>query len=159
MEICVTFALPRDALSVPVTRQILTGSLRTLGVLDETISDIQVALAEACTNVLRHAHGDAEYEVTCGIRGTLCVIDVSDRGVAGFDASDRGHGDAVVTAEDGRGIQLMRALVDKVRFDSVTGDGTVVHLEKQLTWGEGAALSLLDHVPGSHAGRPGSLAT
>jgi serine/threonine-protein kinase RsbW len=151
MEICVTFALPRDALSVPVVREILSGSLRALGVLDETISDIQIALAEASTNVLRHAHGDELYEVTCAIRGTLCVIEVADRGVAGFDASDRGHGDAKTTAEDGRGIQLMRALVDTVRFDSVTGDGTVVHLEKQLTWSEGAPLSLLDRVPASHA--------
>jgi serine/threonine-protein kinase RsbW len=145
MEIKLTLALPRDELSVPVVRNILKGSLETLGVTDDCISDIQIALSEACSNVLQHADGHEEYEVACGIDGTLCLIEVVDRGV-GFVDGDKGL-EQSMTAENGRGIQLMRALVDKVRFEQKHGDGTIVHLEKQLVWHEGAALTRLSRTP------------
>ena len=51
--------------------------------------------------------------------------------------------DAEPSAEDGRGIQLMRALVDEVTFTSRPQVGTVVHLEKQLSWSEGSVLQRL----------------
>ena len=145
MEIKVTLALPRDELSVPIVRNILKGSLATLGVTDDCISDIEIALSEACSNVLQHAAGKEEYEVACGIDGTLCLIEVVDRGV-GFEDGDKGF-EQNMTAENGRGIALMRALVDKVRFEQKTGDGTIVHLEKQLVWHEGAALTRLSNTP------------
>jgi serine/threonine-protein kinase RsbW len=145
MEIKLTLALPRDELSVPVVRRILTRSLQTLGVTDDCISDIEIALSEACSNVLKHADGHEEYEVACGVDGTMCLIEVVDRGV-GFDADDKGLEESM-TAENGRGVALMRALVDKVRFESVPGDGTIVHLEKQLTWHEGAVLTRLSSAP------------
>jgi hypothetical protein len=78
---------------------------------------IELALTEACTNVLDHAAETDEYEVSAGIDGTVCVIEVIDRG-EGFDGSVQGHAEAEPSAEDGRGIQLMRALVDKVTFTS-----------------------------------------
>lgn len=37
------------------------------------------------------------------------------------------------SAERGRGVALMRALVDSIDFDSDPESGTVVHLVKQLT--------------------------
>jgi len=99
MEIKLTLALPRDSLSVPIVRQILTRALQTLGVLDQIVSDIEIALTEACTNVLKHA-GDQEYEVSCGIDGNCCRIEVIDRG-GGFDAAGMGMEDAPLTAETG----------------------------------------------------------
>jgi hypothetical protein len=49
-----------------------------------------------------------------------------------------GLAEADSTAEEGRGIHLMRALVDKVEFTSRPQTGTVVHLEKALRWSDGA---------------------
>ena len=43
-----------------------------------------------------------------------------------------GRSDAPTTAESGRGIQLMRALVDRVAFESRPEAGMIVHLEKRL---------------------------
>jgi serine/threonine-protein kinase RsbW len=151
MQVKLTLALPRDQLSVPVVRRILKASLETLGVLPDTIGDIEVALTEACSNVLNHADGEDEYEVSCGIDGTVCLIAVLDRGV-GFDASGRGLDEQTLTAENGRGIQLMRALVDNVRFESRGGEaaGTVVHLEKQLDWHDGAVIARLGRSPMTH---------
>ena len=147
MEIKLTLALPRDALSVPVVRRTLTASLQVLGIEKSVISDIEVALTEACTNVLDHATGGEEYEVSAGIDGTVCVIEVVDRGAEHFDAATRGLGDADPQAEAGRGIQLMRALVDKVMFINQPRDGTVVHLEKRLSWDPGAVIERLDSGP------------
>ena len=151
MEIKLTLALPRDELSVPVVRRVLKSSMQTLGVEGEVIADIELALTEAVTNVLDHATEGDEYEVSAGINGDLCVIEVIDRG-EGFDSASLGHDDAHVDAEEGRGIQLMRALVDKVTFDNVPRVGTVVHLEKSLEWHEDAVIKRLteEHPPTEH---------
>ncbi len=142
MELKLTLALPRDEFSVPVARRVLSRSLEVLGVDEQVVADIELALTEACTNVLDHAADTDEYEVSAGIDGTVCVIEVVDRG-GGFDSTTKGLADAEPSAEDGRGIQLMRALVDEVTFTSRPQVGTVVHLEKQLTWSDGAVLGKL----------------
>ena len=142
MEMQLRLALPRDELSVPVARRILSRSLDVLGVKDSVIADIELALTEACTNVLDYATDSHEYELSAGIDGTACVLEVIDRGAAST-ADEKGLRDAAAAAEDGRGIQLMRALVDKVTFTSKPQVGTVVHLEKQLEWPEGEVIERL----------------
>ena len=142
MEFKLTLALPRDNQTVPVARRVLKNSLEVLGVRPDVVSDIELALTEACTNVLDHAGDADEYEVSAGVDGTACVIEVVDRG-QGFDGSAKGLAHAEPHAEDGRGIQLMRALVDKVTFTSRPAVGTVVHLEKELEWVEDAPIKRL----------------
>ncbi|HEU5034587.1 MAG TPA: ATP-binding protein [Mycobacteriales bacterium] len=137
-----TLQLPRDALSVPVVRRVLDQSMRTLGVTGDCRTDIGVALSEACTNVLDHATNGEEYEVVADVADESCVIEVVDTG-RGFSGDDYGHTAAEETAEDGRGIQLMRALVDRVHFRSKPGAGTVVHLEKQVRYDDDAPFHLL----------------
>ncbi|MDQ1699110.1 MAG: serine/threonine-protein kinase RsbW [Frankiaceae bacterium] len=142
MEIKVTLQLPRDALSVPVVRRVLATSMHTLGVEADCVEDIGIALTEACTNVLDHAAGDDEYEVVAGIDDNICTILVVDTG-RGFDAAHLGHAEADPNAEEGRGIQLIRALVDKVRFQSRPENGMVVRLEKTLAFRDGSAIQKL----------------
>ncbi|MDT7572626.1 MAG: serine/threonine-protein kinase RsbW [Actinomycetota bacterium] len=142
MEIKLSLALPREELSVPVVRRVLKSSLEALGVEPEVVHDIQVALTEAVTNVLDHATRSDEYEVSAGVDGDICVIEIVDRG-GGFDGTDLGHVHADPAAEEGRGIQIMRALVDKVTFRNVPRVGTIVHLEKRLEWTDEAAIKLL----------------
>jgi serine/threonine-protein kinase RsbW len=134
--------LPRDALSVPVVRRVLKASMRTLGVAEDCLADIEIALTEACTNVLDHAADGDEYEVLAGLDDSACVIEVVDTG-HGFDADSLGHADADPSAEEGRGIQLIRALVDRVHFRSRAEAGTIVHLEKQLHFTDGSPLQRL----------------
>jgi serine/threonine-protein kinase RsbW len=131
MQMSFTLDLPRDALSVPVMRGVITASLRSIGTETECISDIAVAITEACTNVIEHSLDGDAYEVTARVQDARCHIQVKDTG-RGFDAESLGRKDALDTAEGGRGIQLMRALVDRVAFESRPEDGMVVHLEKQL---------------------------
>lgn len=142
MEIKFTLQLPRDALSVPVVRRVLNSSMKTLGVSDDCLNDIEIALTEACTNVLDHAAQGDEYEVVAGLDDSMCVIEVVDTG-RGFDAEQLGHADAEPTAEQGRGIQLIRALVDRVHFRSRPETGMIVHLEKDLDYIDGSPLQRL----------------
>src|SRR4030095_10213309 len=161
MEIKFSLSLPNDEISIPIIRRICAKSLAVLGVARECIGDVELALAEACANVLLHAPEEGEYEVSVGLDDSVAVIDVVDRG-GGFDttAIDASTVDAV--SEHGRGIFLMRALMDRVQFQAMGGPrpGTRVHLEKRLAWDEHAPGRRL-RVEATHApwtdGRPSSM--
>ena len=72
--------LPRDAASVPLSRQVLDSCLDTLGVAADTRTDIALALSEACANVIQHAGPGDEYEVLAAARDGRCVIEVVNAG-------------------------------------------------------------------------------
>ena len=151
MQLRIALSLPRDEVSVPVVRRIAAQSMAVLGVQGECVDELQVALSEACANVLRHADADDDYEVRLRVDGETCVIDVVDRGV-GVDLDRLGRTDAPVDAEAGRGIQLMRALVDEVEFSHGEPQGTTVSLTKHLDLTEDGVASRL--AAARAAGRP-----
>ena len=143
MNIVFSLNLPKDETSVPVVRRISREALSSLGVDDTCISEIEVALSEACTNVLKHVEGTEEaYEVKVEVNESLCEIRVIDTGM-GFDHDAEGRSHADHTAEGGRGIFLMRAMVDKIEFTSAPESGTVVRLTKKLELEDGSVLSKL----------------
>ena len=88
--------LPRDAASVPVSRQVLDGCLETLGVTPDTRTDIALALGEACANVVQHAGPGVEYEVLATTRNGRCVIEV----VNTVDRGDPAAGDLAAEPAD-----------------------------------------------------------
>ena len=133
MDIKVSLSLPRDSVSVPVIRHLTAQALRTLEVADECIEDIEMALSEACTNVLLHAAAGDEYQVSAGIDGARCVIEVIDAG-HGFDSSSLAELSTAPTAEQGRGTAIMQHVVDKITFTNRPEAGTIVHMEKALRW-------------------------
>ncbi|MBV9410024.1 MAG: ATP-binding protein [Acidimicrobiia bacterium] len=137
MQIILALALPRDEETIPVSRHIATNAMSEIGVEEDCMHDIAVALTEACTNVLRHSGPGDQYEVSLEVDDDQCVIRVVDTG-RGFDSASLGFEDADTSAEQGRGIQLMRALVDSVKFISKPEAGTIVHLEKKLNFEEGS---------------------
>lgn len=133
MSLC----LPRDEMTIPVARHICRHALEDLGVEAECSSDIEIALTEACANVLKHSGGEDQYEVRLSVDDEACVIRVVDTG-RGFDASNLQA--ASPNDESGRGITLIKALVDSVKFESKPEDGTVVRLEKRLEFTPGSAM-------------------
>jgi serine/threonine-protein kinase RsbW len=139
MEISLALNLPRDELSVPVARRIVAASMETVGVEPACVDDVSLALTEACTNVLKHSGPGDEYEVTVRLRDDVCSIAVTDVG-RGFDFATLESGDASSEAERGRGVQLMKLLVDRVHFQSKPEAGSVVHMEKQLEYVDGSLL-------------------
>ena len=142
MEVKIMLSLPRDAASVPVSRHVVDGYLHNLGVVADTRADIALALTEACANVVRHAEPSDAYKVTASTRDGRCVIEVLNSGTAPALAPS---GQPVPpTAEHGRGLKIMNAVVDDLRL---TGDKrlgtTTVHFEKDLKWAPGTAAEQL----------------
>lgn len=131
MDIKLSMNIPRDASTLPLVRHLTKHSLREIGVTKACIGDVEVAVTEACANVVEHTTEEDEYSVEVELTDTKCEIRVIDTG-HGFDFEILGRRDAETTAEGGRGIQLMRALVDTIKFTSEPESGTVVHLVKDL---------------------------
>ena len=142
MEISLALNLPRDEMSVPVARRIVDTSMRSVGVAGPCVDDVTLALTEACTNVLKHSGPGDEYELSVRLTDAVCAIEVTDLG-HGFDADALSAHGADEDAERGRGVQLMKLLVDRVRFQSKPEAGSVVHMEKSLEFVDG---SLIDRV-------------
>jgi len=147
--------LPRDAASVPVSRQVLDGCLETLGVTEDTRTDIALALSEACANVIQHA--GPGWTTKCWPRpGTEGAS--SRWSIAGTAARRRcprarpwvrpSAEPVPATAEHGRGLKIIDAVVDNLELTGNGRDGTTVHFEKTLSWLPGAAG---EHLFSAHA--------
>lgn len=155
MEITMVLYLPRDAASVSVSRQVLDGCLETLGVTPDTRTDIALALGEACANVVQHAGPGVDYEVLATARDGKCVIEVVNTVDGGGAAQPAGETlgppsaePVPATAEHGRGLKIIDAVVDNLELTGDGRDGTTVHFEKALSWIPGAAG---EHLFSAHA--------
>jgi serine/threonine-protein kinase RsbW len=137
MRMSVRLKLPREVDSVPAVRRLLRCALSILHVNRQDGADLEIALTEACANVVRHATGTDKYEVHLDVAEDMCAIDVVDAG-AGFDATAAGTSAPDHEHDRGRGLFLIRALSDSVRMDSQPRRGCLIHFEKRLT-GHGAS--------------------
>lgn len=165
MRFCLVF--PHEALSIPVMRQVLGDTLSRIGVDEDCVADLLLAVTEACTNVLRHAGPGRRCEVVVQVGRNRCVLQVLDNG-RGFDPAwlllRRSHRrrppvrpvallgrraknrDIAQLPESGRGLAIMRACVDDVSLRTGPGRGTVVSLRKRIEWRDDAPLP---HLPAS----------
>lgn len=137
MRVEIALNLPREAISVPLARHVVSAALHTAGVEPTCVQEVEVALSEACTNAVQHAVAGFTYEVMVCISDGQVAIDVIDSGSGGGQRNDPtiGHDH---WAENGRGIKLINALSDLAVFDSVDREGGSVRLRKRLRWIQGA---------------------
>ena len=115
--------------SLATMRRALRIWLLAAGADEDFTNDVLVAVGEAAANAVEHAYGpvDNDFVVTAQRDGDDAVVTVLDRGRW---RPSRG-------SNRGRGLALMRELMDDVRVDS--GDeGTVVTLRRRLGTGGGA---------------------
>ena len=139
MELSLALTLPRDEQTVPVARHIVRNAMDQVGVDETCVYDVELALSEACTNVLLHSGPGDQYVVRLDLGNRLGVIRVVDVG-HGFDSARLQAEDAPPDDERGRGLGLMQAMVDRVDFTSRSEKGTIVTLEKVLTYRDEALL-------------------
>ena len=125
----VRLSLPREVDSVPAVRRLLRCALATLHADRQAGADLEIALTEACANVIEHASGADKIEVRLDVAEDRCAIDVLDNG-SGFDAE--WVDDASASSERGRGLFLIRALGENVRMQSTPRDGSLIHFEKSF---------------------------
>lgn len=153
MNLDVAICLPQEAESVAVVRGIVSDALRRLGVTAESIADVTLALSEACTNVLDHAAAEDEYEVELQLENESCSIRVKNTG-RGFDAAALSGVAPDASSERGRGVVIMRAVMDHVAFESEPETGTMVHLVKAVTFHDDAKLIRWQPEPSRDGGSP-----
>jgi serine/threonine-protein kinase RsbW len=135
VHLTLSLTLPRDEMTVPVARHVVRSSMREVGVHPNCVSDIEIALTEACTNVLQHSGPGDKYDISLSLDPSVATLRVVDSG-RGFDFDSLDGFDAGHDDEQGRGVSLIQALVDQVRFTSIPEEGTIVHLEKELEFDE-----------------------
>lgn len=106
------------------------------GFSEETADQIALAVDEACTNVIKHAHHyDARrmIDVTVGIDSEKIEIIITDKG-KGFDPSKLSKPDLIKYIHEakmgGLGIHLMRTLMDEVNYTFNPGVKNQVSLVK-----------------------------
>lgn len=121
--------LPREAGSVPAVRRLLRSTLAVLQVDRESGADLEIAITEACANVINHASGTESFEVHLEVADDHCTIDVRDEG-AGFDPAEVGPPGP--GSERGRGLFLIKALAENVRMHSAPRHGSLIHFEKSF---------------------------
>ena len=153
MRIQVALTLPREAVSVPLARHTVSAALTRAGIEKDCLSEVQVALTEACTNVFQHAEQGDTYEVVINVGDEYMTVDVIDSGT-GFGQRMAVAELPDASSESGRGAALMLAFTDHTAFDEVEGGGGSVHLMKRLYWEDGApgGRGTRDNGPG----RPGA---
>jgi serine/threonine-protein kinase RsbW len=131
MRMSVLLHLPREADSVPAVRRLLRCALTVLHVDRQSGTDLEIALTEACANVVKHATGADRFEVRLDVAEDHCAIEVMDNG-AGFDAGTVDGRSPAADSERGRGLYLIKALSENVRMHSTPRNGSLIHFEKSF---------------------------
>lgn len=103
---------------------------RRLDYDEEEVQDIKSAVGEACDNAIEHGKSDKGIDVHYHLSGTHLLMEITDYG-KGFDPVGMGEVAPDPLAERGRGLFLIRSLVDSVEIKSRPGEGTQVTLTKE----------------------------
>ena len=117
-------------------RLVLTGLSRAQPMEDDTLSDLKLALTEACSNSVRHAYTarapgavNVEYELGEG----YLAVQIEDEG-PGFDPDSAGKAfDPDTLDEGGLGLAIIRAVSDECEVrPRREGRGSCVRFVRRL---------------------------
>jgi serine/threonine-protein kinase RsbW len=123
--------IPSRTDNLEIIRQFVSAVARKVGFNDEAVNKIELAVDEACSNVIEHAYGKREDEdIGVAVRldyGKLTVV-VTDRGKSfrfnGVEMPDMKQYLAELRV-GGLGIYLMKMLMDEVEYHSESGRNEV----------------------------------
>ncbi len=96
---------------------------------EDEIYDIITAVGEVCDNAIEHGKSEMGIDVQYLMTLEEFSVEVQDYG-CGFDPSGRGEEVPDLYNERGRGIFLMKNLMDRVEIDSVADRGTRIVMAK-----------------------------
>jgi PAS domain S-box-containing protein len=119
--------VPTDPTRLRDVRRHLAGWLRRGGASEEDVEVAQMACHEACSNAIEHGYGFGEgsFTIDARLENGKVVLEVADHGTW----IERPEGGL---PHRGRGIALMKALMDAVKL-SHDGRGTTVRMERGVT--------------------------
>ena len=126
--------LPNEAMRVPEIRGFVGSFLADVRASVDVSGEILLATGEAAANANRHGKrtgGRSEIRVQCGFHSGVVTVTIADDG-PGFDASrieSAGLPDRF--ASGGRGLYLMRELMDEVEVES-SPSGTTIAMRRRV---------------------------
>lgn len=130
--------IPSQTDNLEIIREFVTRIARQVGFRDEDIGKIELAVDEACTNVIEHAYGYNDkkpIQVDILFDQQKLSVTISDRG-KGFDPKKLKPPDMKKYMEDmrrgGLGVHLMQRLMDEIDFDIKPGKKNMVRMVKYL---------------------------
>jgi anti-sigma regulatory factor (Ser/Thr protein kinase) len=132
-----TLHVPSSTQNLALIREFVVRVGQQAGLDEDDVSKLEVAVDEACTNAIEHAHAhDASKEVT--VRAVFdeqtLRIEVFDMG-EGFTESTPEPSVADLTAgrrTGGLGLRMMRSLMDEVSYEIVPGEKNRLRMIKRL---------------------------
>ncbi len=128
--------IPSSENFLPDVDEFLEGRLTALGLDKSVIADIAISITELVNNAISHANKSTpEKTVTVEIqKNNSCLeISVADQG-EGFNPTDVESPieDKNLLKEVGRGIFIVKSLMDSVDYEYKPGRGTTVIVTKQI---------------------------
>lgn len=125
---------PSQTENLELIRNFVSKIAEKAGFEETKINDIELAVDEACTNVVKHAYDEdskrKDIDVIIEIRDGKFIVIVSDRG-KGFNPHSIKELD--LSKAGGLGIHLMKILMDEVQFDIKPGVRTRVKMVKYMS--------------------------
>ncbi|MBK8315892.1 MAG: ATP-binding protein [Acidobacteria bacterium] len=133
-----TLTVPSSTENLALIRDFVTSVGKQARMSDVDISNLELAVDEACANVIEHAYGhDRTKEVT--IRA---IFDESEMRISVID-SGKGFDPSQVQSETldqlinerksgGLGMRLIKTLMDDVRYEIVPGQKNELHMTKKI---------------------------
>jgi serine/threonine-protein kinase RsbW len=128
----VELRIPSKAEWVAVARLAVAAVANRLNFSIEDIEDVKLAVAEACTNCIQHAHGSEQIEITCETEPDGLTVRVRDYG-HGVRADNLAPRRTTEPRVGGLGVFLIRSLMDSVEYDVHPERGTDLVMTKKVT--------------------------
>jgi len=132
----ITFSFPSRLELLAVLDKMLEGLSEQLELDEETAAAVTISSIEAATNAIQHGHQrDPSKAVGMEFELERDQIEVRVRDLGpGFDPSllEDPTDPVNLLRARGRGIHIMRSLMDEVIFEFQNGHGTLVRLRKRL---------------------------
>ena len=130
--------VPSSTENLALIREFVGSTAQQAGFDQKEIAKLELAVDEACANVIEHAYGhDTTKEVI--VRATL------DEETLSIDVEDTGHGfdpnsvkqeelDQLISKRKtgGLGMRLMKTLMDEVHYEIEPGKKNALHMMKKL---------------------------
>jgi serine/threonine-protein kinase RsbW len=124
--------------NVPLAMDCVTRWAKAVGLDDHALYEIQLAVDEACANVVHHAYQGVEpgdMEIACSVNDRILTIQVRDWG-RGFNPSDVSVPDVDAPLAErtlgGLGLFLVKQIMDSVQFTFDSQHGNKLVMTKRV---------------------------
>ncbi len=124
--------------SLSIIGDFIAGTMERLGIDPATIYQVQLAVDEACTNIVQHAYSGRGGSITliCALVNDNFIVTIRDKGEP-FDPCSVPPPDLEANLDNrkvgGLGIYFMRKLMDDVKYSFDAVNGNQLTMRKRLT--------------------------